>query len=94
MALSGRRKVIHVTGNSKPKALKVTLYTLDVKNYEGIRGNIHNIIESLPRTSYQDHGLSPLPAQFCCFQYETNSETEFGDAFLMTLKFWVAKEKI
>lgn len=64
MALSGRRKVIHVTGNSKPKALKVTLYTLDVKNYEGIRGNIHNIIESLPRTSYQDHGLSPLPPNF------------------------------
>lgn len=69
--LSGRRKMFYMVVNSQTRVLKVMLYTLDVENWEGVGANIQDIIESLPRTSYQGYELSP---HFCCFLCGTNGE--------------------
>lgn len=69
--LSGRRKMFYMVDNPQPGILKVTLYTHDMENWEGVGANNQDILESLPRTSYQDYELS---RHCCCFLCGTNGK--------------------
>lgn len=75
------------------------VYAFAVENWEGVRANIEDIIESLPSPLDHDHELSP---HFGCFSEGSQTQCVkrmahpggFGTVFLMTLKFWVANRKI